>query len=144
MSDPAARGNGGEDPNRYEDDAGLDIEVLRRRRERFLTFLALLIVLAVTVFVAVKFFGTRPVTPAELASVAQRAVRQAMPGVTVQIGGPDGMNIKAITDSMYEVSGQFSTVNSQAGSAYYVFTCSLERAGGGGWRPESLKITPLF
>jgi hypothetical protein len=45
---------------------------------------------------------------------------------------------------MYEVSGQFSAVNQQAASAYYVFTCSVERAGAGDWRPASLKITPLF
>jgi hypothetical protein len=144
MNGPPAPGKQGEEIDLYEDDAGLDIEALRRRRELILTVLALLLVLSATVFTAWKFLRTVPAAPSELASVTALAIREAMPGLALQIGGADEMRVKFVTERLYEVSGQFIAVNQQAQSTHYVFTCAVEQAASGNWRPAKLTITPMF
>ncbi len=144
MNGPAAPENEGEEIDLYEDDAGLDIDALRRRRELVLTVLALLLILSVTVFTAWKFLRTTPPAPSELASVAALAIREAMAGLAVQISDADQMRMKPVTERLYEVSGQFLAVNRQAQATHYVFTCAVEHAPAGNWRPAKLTITPLF
>ena len=138
-----------DDPDReelesVEDDPNLNLDVLRRRREVFLTVVALTLVLVVTLVAAQKFLRKAPTNTTEIAQAAFQAVREAMPGVAVQLGEPAEAELKEIADNHYQVSGRFLAVNGEGQSAYYVYTCSLEQPGGGKWRPVKLDITPMF
>jgi hypothetical protein len=127
-----------------DDDAGLDLEVLRRRRDWVLTILALLLVLGVSIFTAYRLLRTPAVSQSELAVSARQAVKDALPGRVVQFGGTEELTIQPIGDSSYEVKGNALAITPEGISLSYLFTCNMERAPDGKWRPTKVQLNPLF
>jgi hypothetical protein len=127
-----------------DDDAGLDLAVLRRRREWVLTILALLLVLGASVFTALRFLRTPPVSQSELAVLTRQAVKDALPGRVVQVGGPEELTIERRGDMNYEIKGSALAITPQGMTLNYTFTCMLERGPDGKWRPLSVQLDPLY
>jgi hypothetical protein len=143
MSTPAAP-----DPDNdfevHEDDPGLDIAVLRRRRELLFTVLALTLILLTTYITATKSLIKPPPGSAELATTARMAIQDAMKGVVLAMGASEDLTIRQVTESLYTVSGQFSAIDPQGKSTYFTFTCSVQQGQNGHWRPARLVLNPLF
>jgi hypothetical protein len=126
-----------------DDEAGLDLEVLRRRREWVLTILALLLVLGVSVFTALRLLRTPPVSQNELAFTARQAVKDALPGLAVQFGGVEELTIQRLGDN-YEIKGTALAITPDGKDLTYLFTCQLERAEDGKWRPAKTILNPMY
>jgi hypothetical protein len=137
----------GSDPEEREhddvEDVGLDIDVLRRRRERFLTLLALFFIVVVGIFVARAIFKPKPVDRLELIAAAKRAVRSAAPENTVlAFSTTSEFLIEVESPGRYSVRGEVLQMTPDGRSDHFFFVCTLMRAGGGAWRPVQLTVTP--
>jgi hypothetical protein len=126
------------------DDPGLNIAVLRRRREWGLTIAAVLVVIAVSVYIAYRVTRPAPVVRAELETLAKQAVRRALPGRVLQFAGPEEMTFSAQGDTGYEVKGGVLAITTQGTTESYLFTCNLERVPNGSWRWSKLEVNPLY
>src|SRR4051794_31388817 len=89
-----------------ENDPGLDIDVLRRRRERVFAFLALFLILAASLYTARRLIWTPPPAPGALLETAQTAVSNAFPPPHVlQFNTAAETNIKLLKEGSWEVTG---------------------------------------
>jgi hypothetical protein len=130
-----------------EDDPGLDIDVLRRRRELLFTGLALVFVLAAAVGSGFWFLRTRPPSASDLVGIAQRAVSEApvVSGMILEFAGQSETQTKQIGEWEYEVASRFVAVAKDGNrTLYFTFRCSLTTDEGRVWRPRTLVITPQY
>jgi len=137
----------GPDPQQWEqDDAadpGLDIEVLRRRRDRVLTLLALAFVLGVALFVSRGLFRSQPVERTELIAAAKQAVREAAPpNVALEFSTATEFVIEMESEDRYSVTGEVVLIPTSGHSSRFFFECALSRNEQGPWRPVRLSVTP--
>jgi hypothetical protein len=137
----------GPDPEQWEqddlDDAGLDIEVLRRRRERVLAILAVFGIIVVGIFVARAMFKPRPVQRAELIAAAKQAVRNAAPNDSVLVFSTTSeFVIEVVEANVYSVRGEVLLEDRDGHAEHFFFVCQLMRQAEGPWRPVRLSITP--
>jgi hypothetical protein len=138
----------GPDPESWQDDdaddPGLDINVLRRRRELVLGFLALFVVLGIGFFVAGGVYKPERVERNELISAAKDAIKNAAPaGATLQFSTERELVIERQDDRAYLVRGEVLLVMPSAGSTRYFFVCHLKRQENGPWLPAQLSISPV-
>jgi hypothetical protein len=138
----------GPDPESWQDDdaddPGLDINVLRRRRELVLGFLALFVVLGIGFFVAGGVYKPERVERNELISAAKDAIKNAAPaGATLQFSTEREFVIERQDDRAYLVRGEVLLVMPSAGSTRYFFVCHLKRQENGPWLPAQLSISPV-
>ena len=127
-----------------EDDPGLNIEILRRRRDILLTITAMLLILGVTSFAAYKFLRGPAANSTDIASAALQAVRASMAGYSVQAGLPEEVSLKAITSGQYEATGRVVAVDQEGQSGYYLFKCFVERPPEGSWKVSKVELTALY
>jgi hypothetical protein len=142
---PPPEWEGDEHDLEEDDDPGLDIETLRRRRERVLTILALGLILAVSVFAAFRFLRVPKPQRRDLIAVTQQTVREApaLAGSVLHFSESNEIEIRQVGDR-YEVAGRvFAIAPSGRSSTYYSFTCLLEQLEGRQARPVTLVLTPL-
>ena len=126
-----------------DDDPGLNIDLLRRRRELVLMSLALVLVLGITGYAAFRFtFVPKPAT-SELTAIAQATVKEAFPDKVAQFDAPVPSDVVFISDDLYQVSGQALVLTRQGASQAYLFVCALKRSSDGKWRPAKLDLNPL-
>lgn len=141
---PAPERDDDELDNVGEAEAGLNVEVLRRRREWVLTGIALLLVVGVSLFVASRFFRSPPPPlPSDLAVLARRAVKDFFPGMALEFGSREELTIRPLGESVYEVKGRVFVINPAGRARDFVFTCTLERSERE-WRAAKLQVTQLF
>jgi hypothetical protein len=118
-----------------------DIEVLRRRRERSLTSLAIAVIIVTAGALAYYISRPIPLDQAAVVRAAQDAVRNAFGTALVYIFGDppqvsrDGENVSLVRSE--------GLVLTQAGaSAHWWFDCELHRAPDGSWQPAKLTLMP--
>jgi hypothetical protein len=139
--------NAGPTPEEWEqddfDDAGLNIDVLRRRRERVLTFLALFFIAVVSLFVLRALLQPRPVDRMELIVAAKLAVRNAVPaGSVLTFSTLPEFLIQMEDPNLYTVKGEVVLVTHEGHSSHFFFECSLTRSEEGQWLPVRLSVNP--
>jgi hypothetical protein len=123
----------------------LDPDVLRRRRELVLTFLALFLVLGAAGVTAYGVLRTPPPTPRELAEVAQQAVRDAIPpAYSLDFSTLEEIQIAPAAEDHYSVSGRVVAVPRSGAAQSYVYTCSIARFNDKRWRPAKLSLQPQY
>jgi hypothetical protein len=123
----------------------LDPDVLRRRRELVLTFLALLVVLGAAGVTAYAVLRTPPPTPGELAAVAQQAVRDAIPATySLDFSTLEETQIAVAAEDRYNVSGRVVAVPQSGASQSYLYSCSVARFNDKRWRPAKLSLQPQY
>jgi len=137
----------GPDPEQWEhddlDDVGLDIDVLRRRRERVLALLAVAVIIGAALFVSRALLRKNPVDRGELIAAVKQAIRDASPqGVALEFGAPSEFVIERQAEDQYEVSGEVIMITPEARATRYYFRCTLTRQEQGPWRPARLTATP--
>jgi len=137
----------GPDPEEWErddlEDPGLDIDVLRRRRERVLALLAVFVIVVLSIFVARAVLTPKPVERMELIAVAKQAVRNAAPedGV-LAFSTPSEFLIETDGPDRYSVRGEVLLLTHDGHSEHFFFVCTLMRSDEGVWRPARLTVTP--
>jgi hypothetical protein len=123
------------------EDAGLDPNVLGRRREVVLTLVALVLVLAAGAFTAHQVFRTPAPGGSELMALAHQAVRDAMPpAYALRFSPLQDTQISRAAADRHEVSARVIAVNRQGGTEDYTFTCVLIRFSDRSWRPAKLDL----
>lgn len=126
------------------DDPALDVAALRRRREVFLTIVALVLVLAVAVVAAVKFVKPEHRTAEEILAQAHRAVRtQLGSGISVEFA-PEGKKLKELGPGKYEVGGMLLAVGRQGLPFYFLFHCTVQELANRELEASDLTIIPMF
>jgi hypothetical protein len=147
MSSRANPDRDDEDRELAEDiEPGLDLAVLRRRREVLLLVVAAVAILGLSIFAAVRLLRTPRPSTAELSTLTRDAVRERFPyGHVLQFSATEEMTFHQTSDSAYEVKGRVVAI-SQDGQTHvsYVFTCSLELTQYDGWRAGRVSLTPLY
>jgi len=132
----------------HDDDPGLDIDVLRRRREFVLTFLALFLIVIAAIFTGHKLLSSPKINPGDLTAIARQAVREQMPaGHAVHFGGTQGGDEKMEiaerrAGESFELSGRVMAIRPDGLHEFYLFKCWVERAQNSRWRPSKVEITP--
>src|SRR5262249_31835983 len=112
--------------------------------ELVLTFLTLFLVLGAGLFTAYRVLRMPAPAPGELISVAQQAVRDAIPSkYTLSFGAAEETQITA-TEDRYTVSGRVIAMPQLGAPESYLFTCDLSRFNGRRWRPAKLTLTPQY
>ena len=128
------------------EDPGLNIAVLRQRREFVFLTIAALLVVGVSFFAALRLLRTPQPTSAELVGLARAAVRDRFPGEHVlQFSDLSELIILQVSDTVYEVKGRVDAITRDGREAYhYVFVCSLQLTQWDGWQLGHLSLTQLY
>jgi hypothetical protein len=124
-----------------DDNPGLDPERLRGRRERVLTILALVPILATVVFTSFWLRDAPRPTTAQLTEISRRAVRRWFaPSLSIEFGGSEDLTVRPMGEYRYQVSGMVRATNSTGQSQLYTFECSIAPDTGGRWDSVGLNI----
>jgi hypothetical protein len=123
------------------DDPGLDIEILRRRREMLFTIAAMVLILGASLTIAFSMLHRKPVDQKALLGAAQQTVREAIGSgfafsfndLTATLSDPDA--------NTYSVRGEVVTISPQGKPTWYRFECSLTQRTNGSWSPAKLTLT---
>jgi hypothetical protein len=125
-----------------DDDPGLDLAVLRRRRELVLTFFTLALIIAVAAFTAYRIFQGPPDTPEAVRAAAEQAIRNYLGRkMKIQFSAPNETYIESIREGVREVAGSVVAVTEAGQASYYRYRC-IVMEDEGHWEPEKLYITP--
>lgn len=129
------------EPEFPEADPGLDIEVLRRRRERALTFLAISGILAVTLVCAFFWLRPKPLDRRVVIAAAQRAVRDAVgERQAFDFGNP--VHVEIQPEGEFLVRGEVVAVTPDLQPHHYWYDCVVHRQSDGSWGPAQLTLLP--
>src|SRR5205823_1288776 len=120
-----------------------DIDVLRRRRERVLAVLAVVLVLGVAGTTAYYILRPNPVAPKELIRISQQAAREAV-GLqyTYQFAGENETEIKPEGNDTYVVIATGVAMTREGQARGFRFKCTVGRRLNGSWGPEKLELSP--
>ena len=123
-------------------DPDLDVDVLRRRRDRLLTLLALAAVVAVSLTALYFALRSKPEDPNVLIAAAQRKVREAIGNrEAIQFGAP--VSVEAQRAEEYLVRGEAIAVNpSTLQARHYWYDAVVHRQPDGTWGPARLTLLP--
>jgi hypothetical protein len=126
-----------------EDDPGLDIAVLQRRREKVLVVGAVAILIG-TVLGILYLLRPAPVSRKEVIAVAQDAVRRTIcEGRTCQFSEPLETSVEIQPDGNYVVAADLIVLTPAGASRSYRFTCVLYRLqDGSGWMSAKTELVP--
>lgn len=132
----------GEEDFEELDDPGLNPDILRRRRERVLTVMALLLILGVSVFTSYRLLRAPGTSPKDLVAVAQQAVKDGLPaGMALSFSSLRETLVEPVDGGSYEVSAEVLALTPAGASQHYVFTCTLTLFPDRHWRPSKLVLT---
>jgi hypothetical protein len=122
-------------------DPNVDIAVLRRRRERLLTVLALIVVVAGAG--ALAYYVARPIPVDErmVVQTAQEAVRELFGTGVVYVFGAQPQ-VDRLSEDRCMVSSEFLILNAAGASAHHWYDCEVRRAPDGHWQPAKLTLMP--
>jgi hypothetical protein len=124
-----------------ESDPGLDIELLRRRRDRVLSIAAVVLVLAVSLVIAWRVMRPQPVDRQALVFAAQAAVRDAIgEGYVSSFSSPSEYHFAEEDADHYRLKSEVLAVTPQGAATHYWFDCLLMRLPDGSWAPAQLTL----
>ncbi len=132
-----------ENPAALEDDPGLDINLLRRRREKVLAILAVGVILAAATTIAYYLLRAAPVTRTELIGATHQVVEETLgSGLVYAFSPPAEFIIDALPGGNFAVSANVAAITRQGLGQTYQFKCILtRRQGARGWAPVKLELT---
>src|SRR3954468_23640331 len=128
-----------------DDDPGLNIELLRRRREKVLAIVAAAFVMLGAVITAVYLLRPPAVNVSELIEAAHAAVRQSTcRGVICEFSEASETTVETLSSGDHMVSADVAAIT-RAGdlTRSFHFRCVLRRdPNGAAWLPAKLEVIP--
>ncbi len=131
-----------------ENDPGLDIALLQRRRDRTLTTLAVGLLLAVMAGTAYWVMRSHAPDAEELRGIAQEAVKRTVqdqlgPNLLCRFGEASETRVERTAEDAYDVSAEVSAVGLDGRGKRFSYLCSVKRSPEGNWEAVKVTLTPM-
>jgi hypothetical protein len=126
-----------------ESDLGLDIDLLRRRREWVFTLGSIALIVLASLTIAYQVLRPHPFDKQALLSAAQRTVRETLGTQYVYaFSGASEVRIERQEDDKYKLSGEVLVMNEAGASNHFWYDCILMRQAEQAWAPVQLTLLP--